>query len=138
MKRFLLALLLFVCLAVPALADAVAELPAAQTAITSWLTMPDGHKYGPSWESASAQLKKTITRIDWEQSLSQSRGALGALKSRTLKMLTYTTTIPGLPDGDFVIIQYSSSFENKSETKETVTVIKEPDQVWRVLGYYIE
>jgi len=44
---------------------------------------------------------------------------------------------PGAPDGEYVVIQYDSSFENKTEAVETVTPMLDPDGVWRVSGYYI-
>jgi len=50
----------------------------------------------------------------------------------------YMTSLPGAPDGEYVVIQYKTSFENKKDAVETVTPMKDEDGVWRVSGYYIK
>ncbi|KPJ71393.1 hypothetical protein AMJ52_08655, partial [candidate division TA06 bacterium DG_78] len=63
---------------------------------------------------------------------------LGKLVSRTVKSAKYTTSLPGAPDGEYVVIQYEASFENKQSAIETVTPMKDTDGAWRVSGYYIK
>jgi hypothetical protein len=63
---------------------------------------------------------------------------LGKLLSRKLKSATYKTTMPGAPDGEYVVIQYDSSFEHKQAAVETVTPMLDKDGKWRVSGYYIK
>jgi hypothetical protein len=45
--------------------------------------------------------------------------------------------LPGAPDGEYVVIQFESSFEKKKSAVETVTPMLEKDGKWRVSGYYI-
>jgi hypothetical protein len=45
--------------------------------------------------------------------------------------------LPGAPDGQYVVIQFETSFENKHNAVETVTPMLEPNGQWRVSGYYI-
>ena len=66
------------------------------------------------------------------------REPLGKLIERKLKSTQYTTTAPGAPDGQYVIIQFNTSFENKKNAVETVTPMKDKDGKWRVSGYYIK
>jgi hypothetical protein len=66
------------------------------------------------------------------------RGPLGNAVSRNLLSRQYTTTLPGAPDGEYVVIQYETSFENKKVAVETVTPMKDADGHWRVSGYYIK
>jgi hypothetical protein len=47
------------------------------------------------------------------------------------------TSLPGAPDGEYVVIQFMSSFENKRFAIETVTPMKDKDAKWRVSGYYM-
>jgi hypothetical protein len=54
-----------------------------------------------------------------------------------LKSRTYSTTLPGAPDGEYVVIQYQTSFANKKASVETVTPMREKDGRWRVSGYFI-
>jgi len=43
-----------------------------------------------------------------------------------------------VPDGEYVVIQYDSSFEHKQSAVETVTPMLDKDGKWRVSGYYIK
>jgi hypothetical protein len=67
-----------------------------------------------------------------------ARDPLGALKARTLKRTTSTATLPGAPDGEYVVFQFNTSFERKQAALETVTTIREKDGTWRVGGYFIK
>jgi hypothetical protein len=60
------------------------------------------------------------------------------LISRKLKSKKYTTSLPGAPDGKYVVIQYETSFEHKKSAIETVTPMLDKDGKWRVSGYYIK
>jgi hypothetical protein len=51
---------------------------------------------------------------------------------------TYTTQLPGAPDGEYVVLQYDTSFEHKKTAIETVTPVMDKDGKWRVSGYYIK
>jgi hypothetical protein len=46
--------------------------------------------------------------------------------------------LPGAPDGEYVVFDYSSSFEQKSAANERVTTVKDTDGVWRVVGYFVK
>jgi hypothetical protein len=67
-----------------------------------------------------------------------SRDPLGKLLARKLKSATYATMLPGAPDGEYVVIKYDSSFENKKTAVETITPMLDKDGLWRVSGYYIK
>ena len=66
------------------------------------------------------------------------REPLGGVLSRKLKFKQYTNTLPGAPDGEYVVIQYETSFENKESAIETITPMLDKDGKWRVSGYYIK
>jgi hypothetical protein len=44
----------------------------------------------------------------------------------------------GPPDGEYVVIQFETSFENKKSAIETVTPMLDQDGKWRVSGYFIK
>ena len=50
---------------------------------------------------------------------------------------TPTESLPGAPDGHYVVLHYETSFENKKTAIETVTPMLDQDGDWRVSGYYI-
>ena len=103
----------------------------------AWLALVDQGKYDQSWEEAARLFKGAVTKEKWREAASAVRAPLGKLVSRKLKSRQYSKTLPGAPDGEYVVIQYDSSFENKKEAVETVTPMLDPDGVWRVSGYYI-
>jgi hypothetical protein len=79
-----------------------------------------------------------VTREKWQASMKAARMPLGKLKSRKLLSADYRTSLPGVSDGQYVVIQYKISFEKKAEAVETITPMKEKDGSWRVSGYYIK
>ncbi len=48
------------------------------------------------------------------------------------------SSLPGAPDGNYVVIQFKTTFEHKAQAVETVTPMLENDGVWRVTGYFIK
>jgi hypothetical protein len=91
-----------------------------------------------SWQTATEYFKGAITQDQWQQALQTIRTPLGATISRKLKTKTYKTSLPGAPDGEYVVIQYESSFEHKISAMEIITTILDKDGKWRVAGYFIK
>jgi hypothetical protein len=54
-----------------------------------------------------------------------------------VKSVTSANTLPGAPDGEYVVFQFDTSFERKEAALETVTTIHEADGQWRVAGYFV-
>jgi hypothetical protein len=123
-------------LAGPARADAEA-IGQATTAARSWLTLLDGQEFDESWRMAGKLLKAAVAQEEWTAKLSVTLGPLGKKTSRGVKSSEFSTTMPGAPDGDYVLIQFDTSFENKKAAVETVVMTKEADGLWRVSGYFI-
>lgn len=110
----------------------------AVTAAEKWLGLVDAGKYGESWKEAAGFFRNAVKQEQWEKSLSAVRKPLGKLISRQLKTTTYKTSLPGAPDGEYVVIQFETSFQDKKSAMETVTPMMDKDGVWRVSGYYIK
>ncbi len=111
---------------------------AAVDASKAWLKLVDEGKYSESWDKATEYFKNAITREQWKTSLKSVRSPLGKVLSRNLKSKQYTKTLPGAPDGEYVVIQYETSFKNKQHAIETITPMLDKDGKWRVSGYYIK
>lgn len=110
---------------------------AAQAAAESWLKVLDAADYNGSWDRAAKILKGTIKQADWTEIAGGARTPLGKVVSRKLKSREYKETLPGAPDGKYVIILYDTVFEHKASAVETVVPMVDPDGVWRVSGYFI-
>jgi len=107
-------------------------------AAETWLALIDKGEIAKSWETAAVLFKGVVTQEQWDHSLSAARGPLGKLSSREPQLAKYETSLPGAPDGEYVVIQFKTVFENKADAVETVTPTKDPDGHWRVSGYYIK
>lgn len=110
----------------------------AVAAATFWLGFVDAKNYKESWVEAAPFFKKSITEDAWVKTIASARGAFGDLKSRKLKTANFMTSLPGAPDGEYVVIQFETAFQNKAAAVETITPMKDDKGVWRVSGYYIK
>ena len=111
---------------------------AAIAAAEDWLKLVDDGKFAESWKEAAEYFKGVVKQDQWEQSIQSVRVPLGEVISRRLDAKTFATSLPGAPDGEYVVIQYATSFENKASAVETITPMMEKDGQWRVSGYYIK
>ena len=111
---------------------------AAVAAARTWLQIVDAGDYDKSWNEAAYFFKKAVPQSKWHQDMTAFRQPLGKIISREVKSSRYTTSVPGAPDGQYVVIQFTSSYENKKSAIETVTPTLDPDSKWRVSGYFIK
>jgi hypothetical protein len=110
----------------------------AEQSSETWLTLTDEGKYADGYQEAAQYFKNAVAKDQWQSAMHGSREPLGKVLSRKLKSATYTRTLPGAPDGEYVVIEYESSFEHKQSAVETVTPMLDSDGKWRVSGYYIK
>ena len=134
---FLLSLVLILSTWTTAQASEEREEKALQ-AVRQWLDLVDNDRFGESWITAATFFKSAVGKEQWELSLSSVRKPLGKVISRKLKSKQYTKKLPGAPDGEYVVIQFETSFEHKGSAVETVTPMMERNGTWRVSGYYIK
>jgi hypothetical protein len=111
---------------------------AALVAAKKWLALVDDKKYAESWNEANEYFKHTVQPKLWVESMKALREPLGKLISRTVETKIYKTALPGSPEGEYVVIQFKTSFENLKSAVETVTPMMGKDGVWRVAGYYVK
>ena len=136
MRKHLLAALAAFCLLLPGLPAAAAD-GAPEAAAKQWLALVDRGNYGEGWKSAASYLQNAIKKDDLVRALKAVRRPLGAVISRRLRSAQATTSLPGLPDGNYLILLYDTQFANKKVAVETITPMRESDGTWRVAGYYI-
>ena len=150
MKRFFhAAVLLLACLATHGdlHAQAVGSSPtpaiqnggetAAKAAADIWLALVDDNRYEPAYQSAAGVFQKLVTKEQWVKLAGSGRSLLGKSRSRTVQDTKFSATMPGAPDGQYVVIHYQTSFEKKAATTETVTTLLDSDGQWKVCGYFV-
>jgi len=130
----IISILFFACTAISS--DSREE--AAVKAAVSWLSLVDNGDYDKSWEEAAAYFRNAIPKGQWQQTIAAVRKPLGDVIMREMDSRNAVTSLPGAPDGEYVVIQFKTSFANKKAAIETITPMLEKDGTWRVSGYYIK
>lgn len=140
-RRGILPLLvgLLLCALTPAHAAGEAgAIEQAKAAARAWLAVADREDYIRTWQQAASVLRRSTSRYEWVTLAVDLRSPLGALKQRELQGASYATQLPGLPDGEYVILQYRSDFEHRDGATETVTPMRDSDGRWRVVSYFVD
>lgn len=124
----------FACI-VPAMAQdpRVSE---AQAAARDWLVLTDAGNATASYAAAGEKYRTVLTAEQWTKALESVRTPLGAVAQRTFAS-GQTGKPQGAPDGDYAMVVFRTAFAAKTDTAETVTLEREADGKWRVIGYSI-
>jgi len=109
---------------------------AAVKAAFHWLALVDSGQTAESWRQAASLFRSAVSQEQWESSVTAARRPFGKLLSRQVRSAQYMTSLPGAPDGRYVVILYDAVYEHKKAAVETVTPMYDGD-AWRVSGYFI-
>ena len=120
----------------PARAEPEAEKLATGAAL-AWLALIDDGRYTESWKQASGYFRGAVTEKSWDTSLRGVRAPLGKVLSREVRAAKEAMSLPGAPDGHYVVMEFAASFANKTSAIETVTFALEKGGQWRAAGYFI-
>ena len=111
---------------------------AATASASAWLALIDSHQYGESWFQASSDFRGAASKEQWIHALDTVRTPLGKLISRQLKSATYTTKLPNVRPGEYVVLQYETSYEKAPGMNETLVMMREKNGSWKADGYFIK
>ena len=111
---------------------------AATASASEWLALIDSHQYGESWFQASSDFRGAASKEQWIHALETVRTPLGKLISRQLKSATHTTKLPNVHAGEYVVIQYDTSYEKAAGMNETLVMMQEKNGNWKANGYFIK
>lgn len=134
--QLFVAFLIFTCLAISAPANENTD--AATASAKAWLELVDTAKYKESWQEAAPFFKERVPEETWVNAVTSVRAPFGNVVSRELIGARYTKSLPGAPDGEYVVIQYKTAFQNKAGAIETITPMLTPDGAWKVSGYFVK
>jgi hypothetical protein len=138
MKLIVSVLIVISCVLSTGLAKAdSAAVKAATEATLTWVSRLDTTQYDTAWSTAAALFKNAVSLNQWTQSISAVRSPLGKPLDRQLQSAEFKTSLPGAPDGQYVVIQFRTRFEHKKDATETVVPMLDKDGQWRVSGYFI-
>lgn len=140
LSRRLAVLSLFACALCTQSAGATSTQSAEAAAVTEaqqWVQLVDAGDYSQSWEAAARTFRSVVTVEQWIEAIGSVRKKFGINTGRELSAATFTKTLPGAPEGEYVVIQYSADFAERSDVVETLTVVRE-DGKWKTVGYFMK
>ena len=137
MKKLFMLMLLLVCSSF-AQADDSEVLKAVESAARSWFELVDDGKYKESWEMSSVLFKNKTPEADWLKSITGIRTPRGAMTARYLATAGATKSVSGFPDGEYVVLQFYTTFAEKGLAMETVTLAKTVENTWQMADYAIK
>ena len=114
-----------------------AEELAAERQALGFLGYLDQGRYADSYAYTGMLIRAQLDREAFASQIQKTRAGTGALQSRELIDAGYATSVPGAPEGQYVILHYHASFANRQDAVETVTLAFAKGY-WRVSGYYIK
>lgn len=101
-----------------------------------WVALVDADDYDASWLASGTIFQLRVTKDAWASAVGATRKPLGAVLSRKVLKEQQSTSLPGVPDGEYDVIQFTTEFANKKAAVETIVLAHEPAG-WRVDGYFV-
>jgi hypothetical protein len=114
------------------------KVEAAVEAALGWLKLIDDGDYGKCWDEMAALYRGAVSKADWEKTMDLYEKGFGKVVSRKVSSTRHTRYLPTGPAGQYVIIEFESSFEHTGRAAETITLMWVRDGVWRVTDYFIK
>lgn len=117
-------------------ASSTASDQASTASAEAWAKLLDGQHWAESWASSGSVFRSKVTQADWTATVQPLRQKLGVVSSRSLKSVSSASSLPGVPDGEYKIVQFATVFANKPDAVEAVVLAHE-NSGWKVIGYFI-
>jgi len=107
----------------------------AHLAAIDWLKLSDANDTKATYDAAAKRFHDTMPLEQWSAASKQARDQFGPVQTRTL--LTAQPPKPGadVPPGEFIILIFRTEFAKRKTGTETMTMEREGDGKWRVVGY---
>ncbi len=136
-KRLIVLLLLLFCTSF-VYAEESNILEKVESSARSWLGLIDTGKYKESWEISSALFKLKKSESEWIKSIIAIRASRGAVSARYIATAASGKSLSKFPDGEYVVLQFYTTFPDKGLAFETVTLAKTQNETWQVAEYSIK
>ncbi len=98
-----------------------------------WLVLGDQGRWKDGWLATAESFRKANTAERWAEAATKVRVPMGALISRTVLS---QDSVPAPPAG-VEVVKFRTSFANKADVIETVSLARE-DGSWKVVGIYVD
>ena len=135
MKRFMMLLLLLFCTSTGYAQEDKNILEKTESSARAWLKLVDSGDYKDSWENTSPLFKGKTSEGAWIKSITANRAPRGAITARYIATAGATKSLSGFPDGEYVVLQFYTTFGENGLALETITLAKAKDDTWQIADY---
>lgn len=105
----------------------------------TWLALIDNEKYADGWQQASPLLQEKTSQQEWVKTVVELRKPRGTPNARYIATANSAKSLSGFPDGDYVILQFYTTFSEKGLALEAITLVKSNDTTdsegWKIVEY---
>ena len=102
-----------------------------------FLAALDAGDWAASWKAAGPMFQSAVTESEWAANVEPVREPLGKVEERRIATVQRVSSLPGVPEGDYTILQFQTVFaRHQGVLTETVVMAKGKDG-WEVAGYFI-
>ena len=108
----------------------------SESAALAWLALADAGEWEESWDAAADMFQSEVTAAQWAAAASDVRSPLGDVVSREVLAIQQTADLPGVPEGDYTVIQFATAFAASPSSVETV-IMRAEDGDLKTVGYFI-
>ena len=136
-KQLIAVLLLLFCTSV-VYAEESNIIEKVEGSARSWLGLVDSGKYKESWENSSPLFKTKTSESEWIKSITAIRTPRGTMSARYIATAGLTKSLSGFPDGEYVVLQFYTTFTEKGLALETITLVMAQDEIWQFVEYSIK
>lgn len=114
-----------------------AEAPASLSRAQYFLAAVDQGNWQESWDRAGAYFQSQVSADQWAAQGRPVRQPLGAVTSRELSNVNRAATLPGAPEGEYEVLQFTTKFAAVEKPAIETVVMLMGDDGWEVVGYFV-
>jgi len=107
-------------------------------AARDWLVLLDKHDVKQLYATSGKRFRDGISEEKWGEVAESGRQQFGPVKSRTLIGAESPPETPNRPKGAFMTVVFRADFEKRGVGSESLTLERESDGKWRVIGYLMK
>ena len=113
------------------------ETPASMESAEKFLTYIDAGDWQGSWDASGAFFQSQASAEEWANIVEPVSEQVGTAESRTLASVQRTSSLPGAPEGDYEVLQFSTSFSKVDGPAVETLIMLEQEDGWGVAGYFV-
>jgi len=129
------------CSAISMALPALAQDPRRNEAVGAardWLVLLDKHDVKQLYAASGKRFREGISPEKWAEVAESGRQQFGVVKSRTLIGAESPPETPNRPKGEFMTVVFRADFDKRGVGSESLTLEREDDGKWRVIGYLMK